>query len=114
MSEQKESGVIITLREIYDSVQKLNDLMKQMANKLSYVEEKSNLIIENERKSEEAHTIAKEALRLATKVNNSINQSENRRFNSKRWVVRTLIASVIPYFISLIIFVVIFLVKIGL
>lgn len=93
-------GVMITLREIYDSVQGVGDSLERMEGKLLHLEEKSLLAVKADERSQDALNIAKEAYRLAKESNEAIESYQQSKDEQKQWYSRTVIAAVIPYIIS--------------
>jgi len=96
-------GVVITLREIYDSVQGVGDSLERMEGKLLHLEEKTLLAVKADERSQNALDMAKEAYRLAEESNEAIESYQQSKEDQKQWYSRTIIAAVIPYIISAII-----------
>ncbi|KOO48182.1 hypothetical protein [Priestia koreensis] len=98
--EKQTTGVVITLREIYDSVQNVGDSLKRMEEKLVHLEEKSLRAVKADESSREALNISREAYKLAKESSEAIQSYERSRNQQRQWFIRTLIAAVIPYVVS--------------
>lgn len=102
MSNQNP-GVLITLKDIYNLVQALEESVNKVEKKIYSIEEKVNKVYESDERSREAINLSKTAYEVANNSLDEIKTYKEERAKLKSWLSRTIVTAMMPYVISMMI-----------
>ena len=92
MSEQ---GVTITLREIYDSMQKVAKGLERIESRITQLEDWTSVVTKTDERSRKAYQKASEALEKAQSVKAEMDKVREAQLETKKWIFRKIIGALI-------------------
>lgn len=92
MSEQ---GVTITLREIYDSMQKVAKGLERIESRITQLEDWTSVVAKTDERSRKAYQKAVEALEKAQSVRKEMDKVRETQQETRKWIFRKIIGALI-------------------
>ncbi|WLR50017.1 hypothetical protein LC040_12060 [Bacillus tianshenii] len=98
----EQNGVTIGFREIFDEVKGMGQVLQRLEQRMTHMEEKTDVAVTADQRSQEALAQAKEATELAKRAMEVVQETEEDRKNNRKWIIGLTVTVASPWLFQLI------------